>query len=97
MKRALLIIFLLCIALFGSALTQLNVEVVKFNYYFGSIEILLPLLLMLALACGVLLGGLLTLGMTLSAGAEKRRLHRTLRLREQEIRNLREIPIKGRH
>lgn len=97
MKRALIFIFLLLIALFGSVLTRLNIETVDFHYYFGTIEISLALLLMLVLACGALLGLLMTLGVALSARAERRRLQRTLQLREQEIRNLREIPIKGRH
>ena len=97
MKRALIFLLLLIIAISGSVLTELNVESVNFHYYFGSIGISLALLVMFALCCGALLGLLLTLGMTLSVRAEKRRLSRTLQLREQEIRNLREIPIKGRH
>ena len=90
-------LFLLILAVCGSILTQLNAEPVTFNYYFGSIDLPLTLLLSLVLSCGALLGLLFTLGMTLSARSGKRRLHRTLQLREQEIRNLREIPIKGRH
>ncbi len=97
MKRALIFLLLLLIAISGSVLTKLNVESVDLHYYFGSIEISLALLIMLALCCGALLGLLLTLGMTLTARAEKRRLSRKLQLREQEIRNLREIPIKGHH
>ncbi len=97
MKRALFSLFLLILAVCGSVLTQLNTEAVIFNYYFGSIELSLAVLLSLGLCCGALLGLLLTLSMTLSARSEKRRLQRTLQLREQEIRNLREIPIKGRH
>lgn len=97
MKHVLLTILLLLLAVFGSVLTRLNITAVNFDYYFGSIEISLALLLLLVFACGALVGLLLTLGMTLSARVEKRRLQRTLQLRDQEIRNLREIPIKGRH
>lgn len=97
MKRALIFIFLIFIAVLGSVLTRLNIEPVNFHYYFGAIEISLALLLVVVFACGALLGLFMTLGMTLSARAERRRLQRTLQLREQEIRNLREIPIKGRH
>jgi putative membrane protein len=97
MKRAALTIFLLFLLLLGSVLTSLNSAPVIFHYYFGSAEIPLALLLMLVLACGSLLGLVMTLSLVLSAHAEKRRVRRTLQLREQEIRNLREIPIKGRH
>jgi uncharacterized integral membrane protein len=97
MKRALIFIILLLIALFGNVLTRLNIGPVEFHYYFGVIEIPLALLLLLVLACGALLGLLMTSGVALSARAERRRLQRTLQLREQEIRNLRDIPIKGRH
>ncbi len=97
MKRALIFLLLLLVAICGSVLTELNVESVDFHYYFGSIEISLALLIMLALCCGALLGLLFTFGIALSARGEKRRLARKLRLREQEIRNLRDIPIKGRH
>lgn len=97
MKRALIFIFLLIIAVIGSVLTRLNIETVNFHYYFGAIEISLALLLMLVLGCGALLGLLMTLGVALSARTERRRLRRSLQLCEQEIRNLRDIPIKGRH
>lgn len=97
MKRALIFILLLFIALLGSILTRLNTNPVVFNYYFGSTEISLALLLLAVISCGALFGLFVTLAMTLSAHTEKRRLLRTLKLREQEIRNLRDIPIKGRH
>lgn len=97
MKRALVLIFLIFIAVIGSVVTRLNNESVSFHYYFGSIEIGLSLLLLAVLATGALFGLLLTFGLSLSAHARMRRLQRTLRLREQEIRNLRDIPIKGRH
>ncbi len=97
MKRALLLLFLLLMAIVSSMLTKLNSHETTFNYYIASVDIPLALLLLLTLVCGALLGLLLTLGMTLSERAEKRRLRRTLQLRDKEIRNLREIPIKGRH
>ena len=97
MKRALLLLFLLLMALVSSVLTKLNSDEITFNYYIDSADIPLALLLLLTLICGALLGLLLTLGMALSGHAEKRRLRHTLQLRDKEIRNLREIPIKGRH
>lgn len=97
MKRALLLLFLLLMALVSSVLTKLNSHETTFNYYIASVELPLASLLLLTLVCGALFGLLLTIGMMLSERVEKRRLRRTLELRDKEIRNLREIPIKGRH
>jgi putative membrane protein len=97
MNRALIFIFLLLTSVFGSVLARLNFEPVNLHYYFGSAEIPLALLLVMVLVCGALMGLLMTLSMILSARIGNRRLRRQLQLREQEIRNLRDIPIKGRH
>lgn len=97
MKRALLLLSFILLALVTSVLTRLNLEPVVFDYYFGKQELPLALLLMSVLVLGALLGLVLTLGMYWSASSERRRLRRTLKLREQEIRNLRDIPIKDRH
>lgn len=97
MNRALFIVFLIILALLATVMTQLNISQVEFNYYFGSIQLSLSLLLLLAISVGALLGLIMTAGIALSAMGEKRRLKQRLKLREQEIRNLREIPIKGRH
>ena len=97
MIRALLLFLLILLAVVTSVLTRLNIEPVIFNYYFGTVEISLALLLVVGLLGGVLLGMLLTAGWALASRAERRRLRRTLQLREQEIRNLRDIPIKDQH
>ena len=97
MKRALLIFFILLLAIITSVLTRLNLDAVTFNYYFGTLQLSLALLLFFALVSGTLLGFIFTIALAISTRAERRRLRRTLQLREQEIRNLRNIPIKDRH
>lgn len=97
MKRALLILFILLLAITSSVLTRLNLDAVSFNYYFGTLQLSLALLLFFALVSGALLGFTFTIALAISTRAERRRLRRTLQLREQEIRNLRNIPIKDRH
>jgi putative membrane protein len=95
MKRALLLFLLLLIALLGSVLAHLNAELVSFNYYFSTLSLPLALLLFFVLAAGVLCGVLLSLGMVLHARRERAQLRRRLTMCEQEIKNLRDIPIKG--
>lgn len=97
MKRALLWLLLVALALIASVLTRLNLGLVNFHYYFGSLELPLAVLLLIVLISGAILGLMLTLGWSLASQAERRRLRRTLAIREQEIRNLREIPIRDRH
>lgn len=97
MKRALIVIFLLAVAVAGSVLSRLNFAPVSFNYYFGSLDLSLALLLLLVFSCGALVGLLLTIVLLFSARRKQRHLSRKLALCEQEIRNLRDIPIKGRH
>ena len=97
MIRALLLLLLILLAIATSVMTRLNLEPVVFHYYFGSLELPLSILVIAALSVGTVVGLVLTIGLTLSTRAERRRLRRTLQLREQEIRNLRDIPIKDRH
>ncbi|MDH5785295.1 MAG: LapA family protein [Chromatiales bacterium] len=97
MIRALLILLLILLAIVVSVLTRLNLEVVNFHYYFGSVALPLMLLLALVFVFGALTGLMLTFALALSTYSERKRLKRALALREQEIRNLRDIPIKDRH
>jgi uncharacterized integral membrane protein len=95
MKRALLLFSLLLTALLGSVLAYLNAEAVGFNYYLSTVTLPLAVLLFLAFSTGALAAVLLSLGMVLNARRQKRQLQRRLKLCEQEIKNLRDIPIKG--
>ena len=97
MKRALVMILLLTVAVCASVLSRLNIVPVTFNFYFGTVELSLALLLLSTFCAGTLIGLLLTLGIAHAARSERSQLRRTLKLRDQEIRNLRDIPIKGRH
>ncbi len=97
MNRAFIYLFLLLVLIVGTVLTSLNAEVVTFHYYFSSAELPLALLLFFSLLMGIALGIAVTLGVSLSLYREKRQLKRSLKLQQQEIRNLRDIPIKGRH
>jgi len=97
MNRALIYLFLLLVLIMGTVLTSLNAGVVSFQFYFGAVELPLALLLFCALLLGIVLGIAVTLGVSLTLYREKRQLRRSLKLQQQEIRNLRDIPIKGRH
>jgi putative membrane protein len=95
MKRVVIILLLLLVAITGVVVANLNAGAISFNYYFSSITLPLAVLLFLVLSIGALLGVLLSLGMVFKARREQARISKRLKMCEQEIKNLREIPIKG--
>ncbi|MES9869531.1 MAG: LapA family protein [Sedimenticola sp.] len=88
-----LIILLLLMAV-GVVLTVLNSESVVLNYYFGSRELPLSVVLVAAVAFGALLGLVASLGGFFRLKRQNSELRRKAQLASQEINNLRAIPIK---
>jgi len=88
------IVFLLLFVL-GLTFAFLNHNPVAFNYYFATKQISLSLLLIFAVGVGILLGFLFTAFYWIRLKAENYRLKARLRDSEQEVSNLRSLPIKG--
>lgn len=97
MKRLIALIILLCVAALGLGFAVLNTSVVKLDYYFGTAELPLAFIVVLAVLVGAMFGGFASLGMLLVQKRHNKQLRRRISLTEKEIRNLREIPIKDRH
>ena len=97
MKRILAFLTLLCFAAIGLGFTVLNASDVRLDYYFG--EAILPLALVVvgALIVGAFFGLLAAGGVILGKKHENARLRRRLELADQEIKNLRELPVRDRH
>lgn len=94
MKRIFLYFLLLSLAVLGMLLARLNADEVTFNFYFSSLNVSLAVLIYAAIVVGAFGGVLLSVALALRARREAGQLRRRLRLCEQEIKNLREIPIK---
>ena len=90
-------IFVIAIILFGVSFTVLNADPVKLNYYFGVREISLSLLLAFTLIIGAVLGIIVLLSPLFRLKTENYRLRQKLTGIEQEVENLRSIPIKDTH
>jgi len=88
------LLVVLVILVLGAALTTLNEGQVTLNYYFGSVESPLPLALLGALGLGLLLGFLAGLSLWAKVRSENARLRRSARLAQEEVNNLRTIPLK---
>ena len=91
-----LIYAILALLLFLAALSfaALNAAPVTVNYYVGSLDVPLSLLLVSALAVGALLGTLVGLGRVVRLRREMARLRREARVAEEEVRNLRALPLQ---
>ncbi len=88
------IVVLALLFLVGLAFATINASPVALNYYFGSKELPLSLIVVSALAGGALLGALASSILILRAKGESARLRRKLKVVEQEISALRALPTR---
>lgn len=91
-KFLLLLVFMVV----GASFALINDAPVTVDLYFITPEMPLSLLLLLALGCGILLGGLAGAVYFMRVKKENADLKRKTRLVSEEVKNLRAMPIKGR-
>jgi len=91
MKRIIFLLFFLMALVVGLSFAVINIEPVKVNYYLGSIEMPLALLVVLSLAAGAVAGVLATTGKVLGAKGQAVQLRRTLNSTRKELDNLRPV------
>ncbi|MCU7844724.1 MAG: LapA family protein [Candidatus Thiodiazotropha sp. (ex Monitilora ramsayi)] len=94
--RIIKLALLLIVMLLGVVFTVLNAGPVHFNYYFGSREIPLSLIMTGSLGAGALLGILSCLGLMFGLKRENLSLKRQSQMANQEVNNLRALPLKDR-
>ncbi len=88
-------IILLILVLLGISFAGLNAGPVALNYYVGNLKLPLSLLLATSLVIGGMLGLLACLFLTIKYKSANHRLKQRLKMVEQEVANLRAIPIKN--
>jgi len=95
--RALFQFFLIIIFLsLTSAFAALNDAMVSINYFVGRSEIRLAYLILACIAGGSLMTILLVMGTYVRSKVEIRRLKKTVQINNQELSNLREMPVQDR-
>lgn len=94
MMRLIRFLFLFLVLVIGLAFTVKNNQLVELNYFAGTFEISMSLLVILCLFVGSLLGILSSMLVILPLKRELSRQRQQSRIKEQEISNLRAIPIK---
>ncbi|MEO5342062.1 MAG: lipopolysaccharide assembly protein LapA domain-containing protein [Gammaproteobacteria bacterium SHHR-1] len=92
--RLIRFLLLLLVVMLGAAFALLNAGPVLLDYYYGSIELPLALVITAALLLGALAGVLAALASGLRVRRELASLKRSHRLDRQEIDNLRALPVK---
>ena len=97
MVRIVYLIIFLILVVFGIVFAVLNADPVKLNYYFGSKEVALSLVLVLAMIVGAILGVIASASMIISNRREVIKLRKSVELAEKEVANLRAIPIRDNH
>lgn len=94
MLRILRLLIVILVAVTGLAIHLRNDQIVRFDYYLGSVEAPLSLYLVLALVAGVICCLLACLPGWLARRNERRALLARLRVAEKELDNLRIIPAR---
>lgn len=89
-------ILLLIILFFGISFAILNAKVVELNYYFGTVQLPLSLLLGITLIVGAVVGWLVGFVMILKAKAMQRHLRKQLTVAQKGLKNLHQLPLKGK-
>lgn len=97
MLRLIYISLALVVIILGVAFSVLNAESIQLNYYLGSVELPLSLILVIAMIIGALLGIFASMSLIIGSRRSANKLKRSVEVAEKEIVNLRNIPIKDNH
>ena len=89
--QLLLVILVLIVA---SAFAALNEQLINLNYFIGVLETRLTFVIISSFLLGMIFSLLIMLSYIVKVRFEQRRLKNTLRIKEQELNNLRELPVK---
>ncbi|MCH9690174.1 MAG: LapA family protein [Gammaproteobacteria bacterium] len=92
--RFIMMIFYICLMLFGVSFAALNASAVTLNLYFKTLTLPISVWMIAAFSLGILMGFLVFLRRYLGFKSQYRKKNHQLRLMEKEIKNLREIPLK---
>ena len=92
--RLIMMIFYVCLMLFGVTFAALNAGSIALNLYFKTITLPIAVLIISAFACGIIVGFMIFLGRYLGLRAKHYKVKHQLQVMEKEIKNLRTIPLK---
>jgi len=94
MKRIIIFALMLLVSLLGLSFALMNAEAVKLDYYFGTLDAPLSLVVVIALIIGAGLGVFASMGIVLGQKRELAKLRKSAKIAEEEVSNLRALPLK---
>lgn len=94
MIRLIMIFFWLVVLMLSILFVSINSQFVVVHYYFGQVKTYFPLLLFLFLLSGVVLSMFIYFPLWMRGKNKQRQLYLKIKDLQQEIINLRNIPIK---
>lgn len=97
MARIINLITFLVVLTVGLAFAVLNAEPVEIDYYFGSWRLSLSLVIVFSLLIGVLAGVIASLGFVFRLKREISALRKSGKLADEELANLRALPVRDKH
>jgi putative membrane protein len=87
-------LLLVILIVFGLSFAVLNAEPVSLNYYFGSSDVPLSMIVVLSLAAGALIGLLVSMGTILRLRQQRAKLRKQLQRAERAADQLSVLPAK---
>ena len=87
-------LFWFFVVFIGVTFASLNSHAIPINYYFNESNVHLPILLLLILLSGTVLGAFAILPQLAKSKNQSRRLKNKLRQLELEVNNLRKLPMQ---
>ena len=97
MKRIVTFALLLLVSLLGLTFALMNAEMVRLDYYLGSLQAPLSLVVVIALIVGAGLGVLASMGIVFAQKRELAKLRKSAKIAEEEVSNLRSLPLNDSH
>ena len=94
MGRIIRLVLILLVTVITVTFTLLNSQPVKLDFYIGSFDTDLVVVILISLVLGSVLGITAVLGKLISFKQELLRKDRKIRLTEKEVENLRSLPLK---
>ena len=94
MSRIAKLLLLFAVLLLGLVFHLKNNQQIELNYYLGTVELSLSLLIALTLCLGSVLGIVASLPLVIKLKRQQLKLNKQVQNTEKEINNLRVLPVK---
>lgn len=93
-RRLFFIVIMLVVITFGLSFALLNSDPVTFNFYLGTVQLELSLILVITFAAGALLGVLTSFGVILKSKRQVSKIKKEMKNSAKELNSIRAMSVK---